>query len=257
MSRNSSCLSVTNSVIGVLFAAASVTGIAMSLFLIFGDPLPEYYNHQDTYDPNWEDIGPALVISVVSLLANVLLIGGSRQLSKDFLLVWIVWKSIAIVLFWIWYGYNQLKAENYIDWRPYGMKQCYFCKRDEATYVVFGGIILTALILLCMIPVALLRSRLKKRHRELTEPLGQYNSAHNLSPYQHQHQYEMYQQQQNDMLRRQVQQKYDQYPPPTPTHQYTDNVHQQEYYPPHHEQQQQHWQYYPAHNQHHGMQYHH
>ena len=85
MSRNSSCLSVTNSVIGVLFAAASVTGkfiflkkfsdnftqkffdiiadfflctgIAMSLFLIFGDPLPEYYNHQDTYDPNWEDIG--------------------------------------------------------------------------------------------------------------------------------------------------------------------------------------------------------
>ena len=42
---------------------------------------------------------------------------------------------LAIVLFWIWYGYNQLKAENYIDWRPYGMKQCYFCKRDEATYV--------------------------------------------------------------------------------------------------------------------------
>ena len=39
-------------------------------------------------------LGPALVISVVSLLANVLLIGGSRQLSKDFLLVWIVWKSI-------------------------------------------------------------------------------------------------------------------------------------------------------------------
>ena len=31
----------------------------MSLFLIFGDPLPEYYNHQDTYDPNWEDIGIA------------------------------------------------------------------------------------------------------------------------------------------------------------------------------------------------------
>ena len=42
----------------------------------------------------------------------------------------------------------------------------------SSLFSVFGGIILTALILLCMIPVALLRSRLKKRHRELTEPLG-------------------------------------------------------------------------------------
>ena len=46
--------------------------------------------------------GPAMVVSVVSLLVNVLLVGGARQTSKDFLLVWIVWKSIAVVLFWAW-----------------------------------------------------------------------------------------------------------------------------------------------------------
>ena len=86
-----------------------------------------------------------------------------------------------------------------------------------------------------MVPVELLRSKLKKRHRELTEPLGLYNSQHNLSPYnQHQQRYEMYQQQQNEMLRRQVLQNYQQYPPPSPQH-------QQEYY-----QQQHQWQYYPA-----------
>ena len=79
--------------------------------------------------------GPALVVSVVSLLANVLLIGGSRQLSKDFLLVWIVWKSIAIFIFWLWYGYNQLKYYGYIDWSQYGMKNCMFCDfNPESTY---------------------------------------------------------------------------------------------------------------------------
>ena len=66
---------------------------------------------------------------------------------------------------------------------------------------VFGGVIFTVVLLFCMVPVEVLRSRLKKRHRELTEPLGLYNSQHNLSPYQQQQQYEMYQQQQNEMLR--------------------------------------------------------
>ena len=80
--------------------------------------------------------GPALVVSVVSLLANVFLIGGSRQLSKDFLLVWIIWKSIAILIFWAWYGYNQLKHYGYIDWTSYGMKNCAFCDLNpESTYV--------------------------------------------------------------------------------------------------------------------------
>ena len=56
MSGGTSCLSITVSVIGVLFAACSVTGIAMSLFLIFGDPLPPSIS-QNTDEPNWEDIG--------------------------------------------------------------------------------------------------------------------------------------------------------------------------------------------------------
>ena len=76
------------------------------------------------------------MVSVVSLLANVFLIGGSRQLSKDFLLVWIIWKSIAILIFWAWYGYNQLKHYGYIDWTSYGMKNCAFCDLNpESTYV--------------------------------------------------------------------------------------------------------------------------
>ena len=76
------------------------------------------------------------MVSVVSLLANVFLIGGARQLSKDFLLVWIVWKSIAILIFWAWYGYNQLKHYGYIDWTSYGMKNCAFCDLNpESTYV--------------------------------------------------------------------------------------------------------------------------
>lgn len=89
-----------------------------------------------------------------------------------------------------------------------------------------------------MVPVEILRSKLKKRHRELTEPLGLYNSQHNLSPFnQHQQRYEMYQQQQNEMLRRQVMQNYQQYPPPSSAH--------QDYYHHQHQQPQQ-WQYYPA-----------
>ena len=41
----------------------------MSLFLIFGDPLPEYYNHQDTYDPNWEDIGTySIMFSKINII---------------------------------------------------------------------------------------------------------------------------------------------------------------------------------------------
>ena len=194
---------------------------------------------------------------MVSLLANVLLIGGSRQLSKDFLLVWIVWKSIAIFIFWLWYGYNQLKYYGYIDWSQYGMKNCMFCDfNPESTYTgmhrifrqkkgfddffftVFGGVAATVLLLFCMVPVEILRSKLKRRHRELTEPLGLYNSQHNLSPYnQQQMSYEMYQQQQNELIRRQLQ-NYQQYPPPSSSHQpeyhqngYQPYQQQNQYYP--------------------------
>ena len=91
-----------------------------------------------------------------------------------------------------------------------------------------------------MVPVEILRSKLKRRHRELTEPLGLYNSEHNLSPYnQQQMSYEMYQQQQNEMIRRQLQ-NYQQYPPPPqhdhqngyqPQQQHHQNGYPYQYYP--------------------------
>merc|ERR1712018_83640 len=253
MSGGTSCLSVTVSVLGVIFCACSVTGIAMSLFLVFGDPLPTSFT-QDTYSPYWEDIGPAMVVSVVSLLVNVLLIGGARQLSKDFLLVWIIWKCVAIVLVWLWYGYNVLKDYGYIDWTAYGMKGCLFCSYERyepeiRNYVVSGCVIFTIVILFAIFPVEILRSRLKKRHRELTEPLGLYNSQHNLSPYQQQQNYEMYQREQNEMLRRQVLQQYQQYPPPNPqSHPALSQEYHQQLHPSHHHHQGQGqpWQYYPA-----------
>ena len=81
---------------------------------------------------SFDFLGPALVVSIVSLLANVFLIGGSRQLSKDFLLVWIAWKSFAILIFWAWFGYNQLKHHNYIQ----GIQNCQFCSLNpESTYI--------------------------------------------------------------------------------------------------------------------------
>ena len=59
------------------------------------------------------------------------------------------------------------------------------CKLFVKPFIsVFGGVGFTVVLLFCMVPVELLRSKLKKRHRELTEPLGLYDSEHNLSPYQ-------------------------------------------------------------------------
>ncbi len=64
MGGSVNCLSTACSVIGVIFATASVAGIGLSLFLLFGEPLPQFYV-KGTYKPNWEDIGkqPLLVLS--------------------------------------------------------------------------------------------------------------------------------------------------------------------------------------------------
>jgi hypothetical protein len=43
-----------------------------------------------------------MACSVLSLLANVLLVGGSRQHNRHFLAVWIVWKINLILIYWIW-----------------------------------------------------------------------------------------------------------------------------------------------------------
>ena len=45
-----------------------------------------------------------MVCSVVSLLANIALIGGAKQLSEKIVLTWIVWKYLLILLWWAWYG---------------------------------------------------------------------------------------------------------------------------------------------------------
>jgi hypothetical protein len=42
-------------VLGVLFSLASVTGLCLSLYLVFGDPIRK--SARDTYEPSWEDIG--------------------------------------------------------------------------------------------------------------------------------------------------------------------------------------------------------
>lgn len=57
------CLSITSSVIGVIFATASVAGIGLSLYLVFGEPLPQLYV-QGTYEPSWEDIGKFQVLII-------------------------------------------------------------------------------------------------------------------------------------------------------------------------------------------------
>ena len=57
MSGGTSCLSITNTIIGVIFALASVGGIGASLYLVFvEEPFSSQY-FQGTYEPIWEDIG--------------------------------------------------------------------------------------------------------------------------------------------------------------------------------------------------------
>ena len=56
MAGGTSCLSLTCSIIGILFATVSVAGIGLSLFLVFGEPYSQSHV-QGTYSPNWEDIG--------------------------------------------------------------------------------------------------------------------------------------------------------------------------------------------------------
>ena len=47
-------------------------------------------------------------------------------------MVWIAWKSFAILIFWGWFGYNQLKHHNYIQ----GIQNCQFCSLNpESTYI--------------------------------------------------------------------------------------------------------------------------
>ena len=46
--------------------------------------------------------GPAFVVSVMTLVMSILLIGGAKQGSKDMIFAWVVWMVIAAVIFWLW-----------------------------------------------------------------------------------------------------------------------------------------------------------
>ena len=67
------------------------------------------------------------------------------------------------------YGYSELKHYNYIDWTHAGMKSCYYCGHEAEQYVGIAGAVFSLLIIIGIIPVEMLRAKLKKRHRELTE----------------------------------------------------------------------------------------
>jgi len=153
--------------VGTVLMLLSVAGIGFCLFMLFGEPFA--IQTQDTYAPNWEDLGPAFVAAIISLLANLCLIGGAKQYSKEIILFWIIWKVILIVIYWLWYGYSQLKYNGYIDWRSRGMRRCYWCDLPDAQYVGFGGALVCLLIILLSLPVMSFHSKLKRQHRELTE----------------------------------------------------------------------------------------
>ena len=57
MSGRTSCLAVTNAIIGIILALASVAGIGLCLYLIFVEEPYSPQDFQGTYEPNWEDIG--------------------------------------------------------------------------------------------------------------------------------------------------------------------------------------------------------
>ena len=65
MAGGTACLSMTSSIIGVIFLVISVAGIGSSLFLVFGEPLPQFYV-RGTYTPYWEDIGKLFEIMCIA-----------------------------------------------------------------------------------------------------------------------------------------------------------------------------------------------
>jgi len=159
------CLKTYSILLGSVLMLASVSGIGLCLFMLFGEPFARHT--YDTYTPNWENIVPASLASIISLLANVCLIGGAKQYSKDIILFWIVWKYLLLVLFWVWYAYSMLKFHGYVYWS--GMRQCLWCSLPEAEMVGSGGAMASLILFTLMIPVQMFHRKLKRQHRELTE----------------------------------------------------------------------------------------
>ena len=111
-----------------------------------------------------------MLTSVISLLVNVALIGGAKQLSKGIVLLWLVWSISLVLLFWVWYGYSLLKFHGHIDWSQYGMRPCYWCQdKADQELIGYGGAISSLVLLITVIPVQIFHSKLKKERRRLTE----------------------------------------------------------------------------------------
>jgi len=162
-----SCLRNYTITVAVFLLLASVAGIGFSLFMIFGDPFAR--DTYGTYRANWENIAPAAVGSIISLLANVSLVGGARQSSRRIVLFWIVWHFLLAAIYWAWYAYSMLKYYGYIDSSELGLRRCYWCDRPEAESLGFGGAVGTLVLSILIMPVIAFHMKLKRESRELTD----------------------------------------------------------------------------------------
>jgi len=84
---------------GLLFLV-SCAGIAFSLYMLFGEPFAQ--RSGNTYRPNWENIGPCLFASLISLVMNLLLGGAAVQGSRKLLTAWLAWHLALLLLYWAW-----------------------------------------------------------------------------------------------------------------------------------------------------------
>jgi len=208
--------------IGSLLLLVSLTGLGFCLFLLFADPVSELTQHTST-GPNWENLGPAFIAAIISLLANLCLIGGAKQFSKEIVLFWIVWKFLLLIIFWTWYTFSQLKFHGYIDWMSYGMRRCFWCSQKEAKYVGYGGALSSIGLIILIIPVIKFHIKLKRHLREMTQSMSQYDFAPVMynTPHQLQQQYNTpHQLQQQYNTPHQLQQQYNN--PHQLQHQYND-----------------------------------
>jgi len=147
---------------GLLFLV-SCAGIAFSLYMLFGEPFAQ--RSGNTYRPNWENIGPCLFASLISLVMNLLLGGAAVQGSRKLLTAWLAWHLALLLLYWAWFTYSLLKHHGYIDWRTVGMRECYWCTLDIIETVGFGSALASVLLILSMGPVQVFRTKLAKLGR--------------------------------------------------------------------------------------------
>lgn len=170
------CLKRYSIIIGSLLLIVSILSLGLCLYLLFADPVREH-NQGASLGPNWENLGPAFVAAIISLLANLCLIGGARQFSKEIILFWIVWKFMLLTLFWTWFTYSKLKFHGYIDVFALGLRRCYWCSLREAKYVDYGATLASLGLVILIIPVIQFHVKLKRHLRQMTQSMSQYDFA--------------------------------------------------------------------------------